>query len=538
MKKRILLLFAILFLFSVQFSLAFISDTIRLGETNQYFSKDMAFNITFQRFDILTERAIFKIGNTENSLLAGSKKNFSGNELTFIGTSGDSIPDFKAEIQIEGFNPIACESHCLNNTFVGIMSFFDSDFKMCQKNCSEGCSLLNKKICKGNESWLVNNCNKDISLIEKCKNCFSGECTDCENGKCIKKYDYCIADSDCQTGRCYLGECIKKETTNFCPKNICLPGCTCKDAKNEGKDGLPIIIVHGFSSSPEKMKELQKYLSFDLGYENGGEITLDANCPSLEKKTVYLVTYYADQGSVNKISDFVQTTLNRLGGNAKQGSYVHILSRMVDKVKSCSDSDQVNIVAHSMGGLVVNNYINDGANAKNVNKLIILGTPFHGGIYGTQNYKLFKGIENTLGDRKNLLKDCASIGLPSVVLSFLDGRDVTNDCQSLDSLNSNSNQVSDETPGDIEYYTIAGDIDGKGDGTVSKESVALKGSVFNEVVECEHFDLKNPSRCEESYNKILQSLGYSSDDLQKKSMLRTISDEFISWIDYANGWFE
>ena len=126
------------------------------------------------------------------------------------------------------------------------------------------------------------------------------------------------------------------------------------------------------------------------------------------------------------------------------------------------------------------NYLLKEDNIRNVNKIIFLGTPNHGGIYGEQTYKLFKGLEAPLGDRKMLLKSCSSGKIHSVVLSLIDGRDVSEECSQIQQAGSGSNPIweIDETVGLVEYYTIAGNIDGKGDGVVPVESAALEGAVF------------------------------------------------------------
>ena len=64
----------------------------------------------------------------------------------------------------------------------------------------------------------------------------------------------------------------------------------------------------------------------------------------------------------------------------------------------------------------------------------------------------------------------------------------------------------DETIGEIEYYTIAGNIDGKGDGVVKEESVKLEGAEHY-TVECGHVFMKHPTFCKETLEIIKQILG-------------------------------
>lgn len=61
------------------------------------------------------------------------------------------------------------------------------------------------------------------------------------------------------------------------------------------------------------------------------------------------------------------------------------LESLIDQAKLKSGQPKVNIVTHSLGGLVARNYISDQKNAKNVNKLIELGVPHLGTVNGLKN---------------------------------------------------------------------------------------------------------------------------------------------------------
>ncbi|MCL4365652.1 alpha/beta hydrolase [Patescibacteria group bacterium] len=56
------------------------------------------------------------------------------------------------------------------------------------------------------------------------------------------------------------------------------------------------------------------------------------------------------------------------------------LDSKISQIKSQTGSQKVDIVAHSMGGLVARNYIADPAKAQNVRKLFTLGTPYLGSV--------------------------------------------------------------------------------------------------------------------------------------------------------------
>lgn len=55
-----------------------------------------------------------------------------------------------------------------------------------------------------------------------------------------------------------------------------------------------------------------------------------------------------------------------------------LLAQVVDQIKTETGLDKVNILAHSMGGLVARLYISDPAHASNIDTLVTLGTPYLG----------------------------------------------------------------------------------------------------------------------------------------------------------------
>jgi hypothetical protein len=396
--------------------------------------------------------------------------------------------------------------------------------------------LYKEKECIENKLVLFDNCGKKIKE--------EGECGEVSYSK-----DFCISDIDCNKEEsCISGKCTSEgfiigDGVCSLPEEDCSSkDCSCenKDIKGKGIDNYPIIIVHGFGSTPARMRELQRHLIYDLGYVNGKQISIfSEECPTNERKAIYLATYYEtlQLTQAEKSAELMQASFERIMGKklAKKGlSFDEIFEKIVDKVKTCSDSDKVNIIAHSMGGLVTRAYIANKENMREVNKMIVMGTPNHGGIYGKQTVQLFKGLEAEMGERKDLLRRCSNIEVPSLVMSLVDGRDVTKECEQLQQTESIESEVllNDETPGLVEYYTIAGDIDGEGDGTVTVESVALDGAVFNKVVECDHFILKNPSRCEKAYYYIVAALGYDPFETVEIGFFDRVKDLFLGMLDF------
>ncbi len=66
---------------------------------------------------------------------------------------------------------------------------------------------------------------------------------------------------------------------------------------------------------------------------------------------------------------------------------VPLLDQKIEKIKKQTGNQKVDIVAHSMGGLVARNYISDLDRASNVRKLFTLGTPHLGSVQFLRNLR-------------------------------------------------------------------------------------------------------------------------------------------------------
>ena len=533
MKKGALILLFLLLMSPVY---ADIYATLRLGETRHFLTPAQNYSITLESTDIFSGRTKFIVNNNDYELLPIQGAQIGDSRMVFLGKEGNTLGTYAANLFILSDSYFACERICENSTFVSTMKLIDNEFELCKKDCTSGCWLYKERICDNREVWIRNNCGQKVELVESCpRACNSGYCLDCPNNICeeIENYfncvdcrniDYCVSDKDCKD-YCVNGKCSIlnfKVGDGICslPQESCSsPDCSCENKVTQPKSrkDYPIILVHGFASSPEKLKSLQRELAFDLNYNYGGQISiLDLTCTSTDEKTVYVATYYKHKDIKAKKEDktqgfFYNSYLRIVDEQEDQSSnFVDTLSQVIDKVRACTDSEKVNIIGHSMGGIVARSYILKDDNIKNIDKLIFIGVPAHGGIYGEENYQLLKGLEAQLGDRRDLLKTCSSIGLPTLVLSFLDGRDVTGECEEIHQVGASKNAIlrQDETPGLVEYYTVAGDIDGQGDGMIPYQSAALYGAVANYVVECDHFILKDPQKCRDSYVRVLESLGF------------------------------
>jgi uncharacterized alpha/beta hydrolase family protein len=230
------------------------------------------------------------------------------------------------------------------------------------------------------------------------------------------------------------------------------------------KETYPLLLLHGFNPTYSRrlsefsLKHMQDALAKDLGYVNKGIFTPEITCTELqyaEKPIIIRATYF-------ETLDLVE--INEYSNN---------FGEIMKKIKDCTGAGKVDVLTHSMGGIVVRNYIKD--DGEPVRKLIMLGTPNHGGLYG-------------IGMLADYFID---EGESKISMDFIQ---LSEDHNFIQTLNAN-----DETPGDVHYYTVAGKTDKKGDGLVSASSVSLEGEEKHAVVSCGHFLMKYPRWCPESY---------------------------------------
>ena len=241
---------------------------------------------------------------------------------------------------------------------------------------------------------------------------------------------------------------------------------------NAPENIYPLILLHGFNPiysqrfSEFSLKSMQNSLSFDLNYVNKGLFTQDINCAQLryKKNPIIIRATYLNKFNVGKIDQYAQN-----------------VDQIISKIKSCTGAPKVDIITHSMGGIVARYYIKN-IDSNSIRKLIMLGTPNRGGLY-------------KLGDISNFL---AKDEETKFNLDFIQ---LSKNHQFMKSLNEES-----EVLEDIQYYTLAGDIDGKGDGLVLSKSVSLQGEEDHLVVSCNHVAMKYPFLCTQGYEFVKKSL--------------------------------
>jgi len=118
----------------------------------------------------------------------------------------------------------------------------------------------------------------------------------------------------------------------------------------------PVVIVHGYADTNRSpwWKELESRL-VESGYD---------------KSDVYLVDFSIDAmpgSSIDSPQKYAEKLKERIDQILRE-----------KKSEDCEETEEVDIIAHSMGGLDARWYIEKMDGADNVNKLITLGTPHKG----------------------------------------------------------------------------------------------------------------------------------------------------------------
>lgn len=290
---------------------------------------------------------------------------------------------------------------------------------------------------------------------------------------------------------------LKEQTTECCFLNKCQPCCIGDECKNDEKS-YPVIFLHGHSI--QQLDQLSSSLSsFDSiqnglvskGYISRGILRPNDDIPNGlwgkgSQPSTIKVTYYEN------VYDQNGQIIAEPSKDVPIPEYAKRLKKLIDNIKLATGRNKVNIIAHSMGGLVARSYIQQFSNDDSINKLIMIATPNHG-IYG-EGFSAYTFCNS--GSPTGNWKECESMKYDNPFITQLNN--------------------GDETPGNIKYYTIAGKgcfpnenklgIEADGDGVVRTSSPPLNGATnyeinFNSKVStCTtfqrsmHTDLLNPDK--------------------------------------------
>jgi hypothetical protein len=239
--------------------------------------------------------------------------------------------------------------------------------------------------------------------------------------------------------------CIGGVCTNCCVDDLC----------KQDEENYPLLLIHGHSFVKETPAEPSinsfnkiSYKLIEEGFIDAGVLSFEnlsytqSNLKSLNAPITVKASYYFD--SFYNLGGYVYITKK----NDNIDTYAIRLSEIVNSLKISTGRPQVNIVAHSMGGLVVRRYMQI-FGTDSIDKVILIGTPNHG-VTGRVKY------------------------LCSVVGEKLECDDMSDDSILIAKLNDPN-----YTPKNIDLYTISGtgcqmDNGNTGDGVVSINSSQLK----------------------------------------------------------------
>ncbi|MBN1385555.1 alpha/beta hydrolase [Candidatus Woesearchaeota archaeon] len=262
---------------------------------------------------------------------------------------------------------------------------------------------------------------------------------------------------------------LKEHKAVCCVFGECKECCQYPDCEDD-EASFPLIILHGHAfnmkTSPDyslnSFVKIENKLQGD-GYINAGfispKVVFDEESKGrlgLTGNPVFLTTtYYYDV--YNEEGEYLLAPQK----SENIDTYALRLKDIVDNVIYKTGRAEVNILAHSMGGLVTRRYMQIFGDDK-VNKLIMLGTPNKGITGSTQTAcGLFGGN-----------KECGDMTAGSIFIK----------------------KVNDENlqPDDAELYTVTGwgcDMDGRnGDGVVLAENVMIyHARNFNMTGNCSFF---------------------------------------------------
>jgi len=240
----------------------------------------------------------------------------------------------------------------------------------------------------------------------------------------------------------------------------------------------PLILTHGFitlalgpdvcfvaanQTKLDSLEALQLSLAYDGLYYDGGILTANSTCGEKgEKQPVFRFSYY---GNCYEKGNAIETYTNRFEAAIK-------------RAKECTGSDKVDIVAHSLGGIITRNYIQT-RNNSDIGKVIFISTP-HSGI-GAFPIAFFM---------PSCLFGSLSPFCPSELVEMRTGSPFINSLNKVDKLNQSTYTLKSS----YEFYIPQGSTD-----ALRTDKTASVG--------CFHDYLFRPLECPAGYAKIKEFLG-------------------------------
>ncbi len=168
-----------------------------------------------------------------------------------------------------------------------------------------------------------------------------------------------------------------------CLGGICADCCIDDTCRNDEKT-YPLLFIHGHSfvkSTPAEPSlssfDMISYKLMEDGFIDAGVLSFtnltmsDSNLAFLNAPISVKASYYYD--SFYSFGSYVYITKK----NDNIDTYAIRLSEIINALKSNTKRPKVNVVAHSMGGLVVRRYMQI-FGTDSIDKVILIGTPNHG----------------------------------------------------------------------------------------------------------------------------------------------------------------
>ena len=274
----------------------------------------------------------------------------------------------------------------------------------------------------------------------------------------------------------------------------------------------PIIFIHGHTASNDGWRGIdpsdttamvkildEGYFGYTVGNLNCDSSTILINTNGDTKK-IYNFSYYGGQGAIGSNGNIVPKSSSIKSyyiGLLNSASWAQRLTIFIDKVLAATGSDKVDIIAHSMGGIVARSAIKWYGCKDKVHKLLMIGTPnkptgesWYEGIFTstTSESWMQNGELLELGVKYNYIFNTSTKEFDVQVMdrdtTFVDVNTGA-EGKYLDLMNQG-----DWAQG-VEYSVIAGNrsitqLNPKDDSLLNTGEVLLDGAVFNPVVYASH----------------------------------------------------
>jgi pimeloyl-ACP methyl ester carboxylesterase len=249
------------------------------------------------------------------------------------------------------------------------------------------------------------------------------------------------------------------------------PALMCYERRVE----FPIVLIHGYMSGADCWDDFMPWFKQLEYYEN---------------EHVFNFAYSDDKNPAN--GDIIE--------------YAKLFAKKIEEILAQTKKSKVNIIAHSMGGLISRYYIEKLGGVDKVNKLIMLGTPNHGSAPLPEVFEMFakieKGIELKVNEIKFLMgkKEEKKIDVFGTAAKLMKpGSDFLNDLGYKAKPN---------------FYLIAGTkglpiiLEEPNDGAVELKSAILENMDEKKIFtyKVNHFDLHKYLKV---FNKIMRIMVYS-----------------------------